>query len=109
MKKLNYIKKFVILVLISIGLIIGCTNNQDDGLLKILILSGKSNHEWQKTTPILEKMYEDAGLFRVYTTNLPDTLTHKNLSEYDVIVSNWNTWPDNNLRMTREREDDFLK
>jgi type 1 glutamine amidotransferase len=109
MKRFNYTKKWAIPFLISFGLIIGCKNHQYNDLLNVLILIGKSNHEWQKTTPILIKMYEDAGLFRVNTTNSPDTLTYKDLSEYDVIVSNWNTWPDNNLRMTMEWENDFLK
>jgi type 1 glutamine amidotransferase len=84
-------------------------NRKKDGLVKVLILSGKNNHEWQKTTPLLAKIYKDSRLFKINITEIPDTLTYNELIKYDVIVSNWNTWPDNDLRMTKEWEDDFLK
>jgi type 1 glutamine amidotransferase len=82
--------------------------NQDK-LIKVLILSGKNNHEWQKTTPLLVETFKEAKCFTTKVTDLPDTLNYKELKKYDVIVSNWNTWPDNDIRMTREWENDFLK
>ena len=87
----------------------GCSKSAEDTRIKVLILSGKNNHEWQKTTPLLEKIYRDAKLFSVATTDLPDTLKYDNLKQFDVIVSNWNTWPDNNFRFTEKWEKDFLK
>jgi type 1 glutamine amidotransferase len=77
--------------------------------IKVLILSGKNNHEWQKTTPLLVGMYEEAGCFSTRVTELPDTLNYKELKKYDVVVSNWNSWPDNDFRMTARWEKDFLQ
>jgi type 1 glutamine amidotransferase len=82
---------------------------KQDKLIKVLILSGKNNHEWQKTTPLLVETFKEAKCFTTKVTNLPDTLNYKELKKYDVVVSNWNTWPDNDIRMTREWENDFLR
>ena len=80
-----------------------------DKLIKVLILSGKNNHEWQKTTPLLVETFREAKCFITKVTDLPDTLNYKEWKKYDVVVSNWNTWPDNDIRMTREWENDFLR
>ena len=86
-----------------------CSKSTEDTHIKVLILSGKNNHEWQKTTPLLERIFNDARIFSVSITELPDTLTYKELIKYDVVVSNWNTWPDNNLSFSKDWENDFLK
>lgn len=106
--KIIFIHK-IILGFLAITLIGGCVNSNRTRLIKVLILSGKNNHEWQKTTPLLVKIYNDSRLFIVETTANPDTLRYSALRKYDVIVSNWNTWPDNDLRLTKEWENDFLK
>ena len=36
---------------------------KSDEKIKLLILSGSNNHEWQKTTPQMVKMYEESGFF----------------------------------------------
>ena len=108
---MNMIKKNLRLFLSSVC-IFGftcCAKTIDDGPIRVLILSGKNNHEWQKTTPLLEKIYRDAKFFSVATTDLPDTLKYDNLKQFDVVVSNWNTWPDNDLRFTEKWEKDFMK
>ena len=84
-------------------------NCKKEDLIKILILSGRNNHEWQKTTPALIKIFKDSRLFTVNVTEKPDTLKYNDLREFDVIVSNWNSWPDNDFRMTEEWEKDFLE
>jgi type 1 glutamine amidotransferase len=86
-----------------------CSKSPDDTRIRVLILSGKNNHEWQKTTPMLAKILRDAKLFSVAVTDLPDTLKYDHLKQFDVVVSNWNTWPENNLRFTEKWEKDFLK
>ena len=109
---MNMIKKnlrWFLLISCICAFIFGCTDRKEDGLIKVLILSGKNNHEWQKTTPLLAKIYKDSRLFTVTITELPDTLTYNELIKYDVVVSNWNTWPDNDLRLTKEWENDFLR
>jgi type 1 glutamine amidotransferase len=98
-----------ILFLLAFAIIIGCVNHKKEDLIDVLVLSGKNNHEWQKTTPILAKVFKDARIFTISITEKPDTLTYNELIKYDVVLSNWNSWPDNDFRMTKEWENDFLK
>ena len=109
MNRINSFCRIILIILFSTFLICNCSYKKDERLIKILILSGKNNHEWQKTTPVLFKTFEDSKLFRINITERPDTLTYNTLKGFDVIVSNWNTWPDNNIRLSREWENDFLK
>ncbi len=77
--------------------------------IKVLILSGRNNHNWQETTPFLESIFSDAGCFETEITNRPDTLTWENLMKFDAIVSNWNSFPDNKFRWPKETEEGLLK
>lgn len=86
-----------------------CEINNRKRLINILIISGKNNHKWIKTTPLLERIYKETGLFKTDVTDYPDTLNFTSLREYDVIVSNWNTWPDNYIRLKQEWEADFIQ
>lgn len=97
-----------LMILLVLPVLAGCRKSHDGERINILILSGKNNHEWQKTTPLLVKIYKDAGLFNVNVSDKPDTLTYNSLRRYDVLVSNWNSWPDNNFRMPTEWENDLL-
>lgn len=108
MKRSNIFIRRIILVSFAFAIIFGCVNSKKEGLIKVLILSGKNNHEWKKTTPLLVKMYKDSRLFIINVTEKSDTLTYSGLRKFDVIVSNWNSWPDNDFRMTKEWENDFL-
>jgi type 1 glutamine amidotransferase len=115
MKDPNYmtvIKKYISIALSVAALLLmlaGCSKTAESGPIKILILSGRNNHEWQKTTPLLARIYTETRLFSVTITDLPDTLTYKQLKNFNVVVSNWNTWPDNNLRFPARWEKDFSK
>lgn len=73
----------------------------------MLILSGQNNHGWQKTTPVLEKIFTGSGLFTVYVTNRPDTLKYADYKKFRLIVSNWNSWPDTSTRWDQSREQAF--
>jgi type 1 glutamine amidotransferase len=109
MKINRSIMRGILFPLLIISLSGGCTNHTKEDLIKVLILSGKNNHEWQKTTPLLERIFNESGLFSAAVTERPDTLTCNELVKYDVLLSNWNSWPDNDFRMTGEWESDFLK
>jgi type 1 glutamine amidotransferase len=70
--------------------------------LRVLLLSGQSNHDWTSTTPKLEAILERDGSFEVDVRE-PGRLTPEALAPYDVILSNWNaygldpvssTWPE---------------
>ena len=60
--------------------------------IRVLILTGRNNHDWKQTTPMLQQVLEKSGKFRVDTTVPPRGLTEENLQNYDVILSNWNSW-----------------
>ena len=63
----------------------------DDAPIRVLILTGRNNHNWKETTPVLEKLLENADC-SVDTVVPPEGLTKENLLNYDVILSNWNSW-----------------
>lgn len=85
------------------------TTEDNNDKIKLLILSGSNNHEWQKTTPLLVKMYNESGRFEVYVTESPDSLTHEHLTLYDAVVSNFTTWPEHDYRMPKPAEDGLMK
>ncbi len=95
--------------LFILTLIWSCEINNNKSRVRILILSGRNNHEWGKTTPLLSEIYGKANSFSVSITERPDTLNYYCLKEFDLVVSNWNTWPDNETRFTPEWESDFAR
>jgi type 1 glutamine amidotransferase len=102
-------KSTAVILMAAFILFCSCAKTNKEGPVKVLILSGRNNHEWQKTTPLLARIYKETHLFSVNITELPDTLTYRELVKYDVIVSNWNTWPDNNMRLSEKWEKDFTR
>lgn len=99
--------RYLILCILIISFTACRINPDNPEPIKVLVLSGKNNHEWQKTTPVMLRMYENAGLFAVEVTERPDTLDYNDLMRFEVVVSNWNTWPDNEFRMPSEWENAF--
>ncbi len=45
-----------------------------DPKIKVLIIDGQNNHNWQQTTPILKKILEDSGRFTVDVATSPPAL-----------------------------------
>ncbi|MEM9416242.1 MAG: ThuA domain-containing protein [Planctomycetota bacterium] len=71
---------------------------------RVLMITGQNNHDWQRTTPMLVAILEDAGeLFEVDTTTTPaggqeDAAWadwRPTFGDYDVVVSDYNghMWP----------------
>ncbi|MEK6235179.1 MAG: ThuA domain-containing protein [Planctomycetales bacterium] len=63
--------------------------------LKALIVDGQNNHNWKATTPVLTKILEDTGLFKVDVATSPgkgqdNSDFQPKFSDYDVVVSNYN-------------------
>jgi type 1 glutamine amidotransferase len=77
-------------ILLALAASLTGTATADDGV-RVLILTGRNNHNWRETTPVLEKVLERAGC-SVDTVVPPQGLTRENLQNYDVILSNWNSW-----------------
>ncbi len=61
--------------------------------VRVLLLSGRNNHDWRTTTPALAKLYEASGRFAVTVTNEPEKLDAAAFRTCDAIVSNWTPWP----------------
>lgn len=84
-------------------------NKNEQALIKVLIIDGQNNHKWEKTTPILQEIYEESGRYEVEVSTSPRK-PRKNkrsnpkewkkwrpdFSKYDVVVSNYNgeMWPE---------------
>ena len=63
------------------------------GKLRVLLLTGKNNHDWAATTPVLKKIFEDSGRFAVDVLTDPSTCTAASLAAYDAIADNWTNFP----------------
>lgn len=72
----------------------GISGKVNGNIIQILLISGKNNHEWQKTSPLFTKIMEEDGCFKVTVTERPDTLKARDLKPYKVIASNWNAFPE---------------
>ena len=63
-------------------------------ILKALIVDGQNNHDWKGTTPVLERLLEETGMFEVDVATSPakgqpmDTF-RPIFPKYDVIVANY--------------------
>ncbi|HAZ04629.1 MAG: hypothetical protein A2W90_06840 [Bacteroidetes bacterium GWF2_42_66] len=88
----------IILVFIITFLIPFSGNAEQSGKqpLQLLLISGKNNHDWQKTSPLFKQILEESGYFKVDITERPDTLKVVDLKNYSAIASNWNAFPASN-------------
>jgi type 1 glutamine amidotransferase len=66
--------------------------------LRVLIVDGVNNHDWQNTTPVLKKILEDSGRFTVAVSTSPPrgapptdwAKWRPAFARYDVVISNFN-------------------
>jgi type 1 glutamine amidotransferase len=68
--------------------------------IKVLVIDGQNNHNWQQTTPVLKKLLEGTDRFTVEVATSPpankkDEMEkfRPELAKFDVIVSNYNGQP----------------
>lgn len=79
---------------ISLTLNLLSLNCEAKKTIKILILSGSNNHNWEQTTKQLEEIFSSTELFNYKITFQPDTLNKVDLKSFDAVLSNWNSWPE---------------
>jgi type 1 glutamine amidotransferase len=81
-----------------LGLIVIAWSSVAEGAapIRVLILSGANNHDWRQTTPALRAALEKTGRFDVSVTETPEKLTAASLEKFDVVVSNYNTFTNEN-------------
>lgn len=63
---------------------------EQPGAIRVLILSGRNNHDWRATTPFLRKILLDSGRFDVRVNEEPAGLTGETLAAYNVLVLDYN-------------------
>jgi len=80
----------VFILLTGFGLSLGCGSQAAP---RILILTGSNNHDWRSTTEALIKLYQNNGFPSVTVLHDPQRLA-ENLASCEVLVSNWNSWPE---------------
>ena len=96
-QQILFIIPFIMMVFISNAL-------QAEGKIRLLLLSGKNNHDWQQTTPALQGIFNQSNLFSVSVTERPDTLSVQSLKPFELIVSNWNAFPEKSRQWPTETE-----
>lgn len=102
-------KKYLLLSVILLFQFIPQLFSGNSEKIRLLILSGRNNHEWQQTTSFLENLFLQSGLFSVSVTEKPDTLKLTDFQKFNVVLSNWNSWPENDLRWPDQTEKALFK
>ncbi len=97
----------------GIGLAVACAaiaQTAGQPPLRALVLTGRHNHNWRETNPVLVNILEEGGRFTVEVTEDPTQLTRETLAGYDVVVSNWCVWPEVEQRpWGKQAEEAFLE
>jgi len=77
------------------------------GTIRVLILSGRNNHDWRTTTPFLRKTLVESGRFDVRVEEEPMGITQATLAAYDVLVLDYDgpRWG----ATTEKAVEDFVK
>jgi len=77
------------------------------GKVRVLIFSGRNNHDWRTTTPFLRKILVDSGRFDVRVEEEPAGVTEATLAAYDVLVIDYDgpRWGE----MTEKAVENFVK
>jgi hypothetical protein len=58
--------------------------------LRALILSGRNNHDWRATTPMLRQILLDTGRFDVRVNEEPAGMSAATLAPYDIVLLDYN-------------------
>ncbi len=95
---------FLILAASAVVLAPGNLQAQTGGKIKVLIVDGINNHDWQHTTPFLKQHLERTGRFVVDVSTTPPANAspqqwkawNPDFSKYQVVLSNYNgpKWPE---------------
>jgi type 1 glutamine amidotransferase len=94
----------IILFSLTFTIFCGFVDHDNKNSIKVLLISGKNNHEWQKTSPAFRQIMEENGYFKVDITERPDTLKATDLRNYQVIASNWNAFPESTRKWGKVAE-----
>lgn len=64
--------------------------------IRVLILSGRNNHDWRTSTPFMERILNDTGRFDVRVEEEPNGINADTLAPFDVLVDDYcgPRWPE---------------
>ena len=77
--------------------------------IRVLILSGANNHDWKSTTAALKTVFAADPRFAVSVTETPWSMKPADLAQYDVLLSNWNTFGKKDDERKQYEWDDAMK
>jgi type 1 glutamine amidotransferase/HEAT repeat protein len=78
------------------------------GQIRVLLLTGANNHNWQETTASLKKVYATNPKFFVTVNESPWDMTPDSLTSCDVVFFNWNTFGKDKREWSQAMKDAFI-
>jgi type 1 glutamine amidotransferase len=76
--------------------------------IRVLLLTGANNHNWQETTESLKKVLAKNPKFAVTVTETPWDMTPDSLASCDVVFFNWNTFGKDKREWSQPMKDAFI-
>ena len=94
-----------LLYLVAVGLLMATALSGADDIqnyyfkedtIRVLILSGRNNHDWRTSTPFMERVLNDTGRFDVRLEEEPNGINADTLAPFDVLVDDYcgPRWPE---------------
>ena len=77
-------------LLLVILVLAGLAPANDRKAIRVLILSGRNDHDWRTSTPHLRKVLADTGRFDIRVNEEPSGVTPESLKPNDAVVLNYN-------------------
>ena len=84
----------VVVSLVAAGVVATAVSAERQTRVPVMLLDGSNNHRWAETSPVIEKVIEETGLFDVTVVTVPnaDIASFKpDWSRYRAVVMNYNT------------------
>lgn len=78
------------------------------GQIRVLLLTGANNHNWQETTASLKKVFAGNPKFFVTVNETPWDMTPDSLKDCDVVFFNWNTFGKDKREWNKTMKDAFI-
>lgn len=78
------------------------------GQIRVLLLTGANNHNWQETTAALKAIFAESPKFTVTVVENPWEMKPADLDGYGLVFCNWNTFGKNKREWTAEMKAGFM-
>lgn len=105
----TYMKSKTCLFLTVFTIMAFCASAQKEKIIKVLIVDGFSNHDWQQTSNLTKRILEESGRFSVDISTVPlDSADRQQweprFSNYAVVIQNTNNNRNLSIRWPRSAE-----